>query len=148
MSNVWFDRAGDEKEPYVHEEPYDERVVDAATAWLDDVVYAFQHGEEARKEPPIQMCAKACGFYLDCRAGRGGPEGLITDPDLVAAVEMQREAMEMERQARRLKDEAKAALQGVEGSTGAYSVKWVKIAGGHVSYDRSPYQKLDIRPIR
>ena len=148
VSNVWFDRAGDDKVPFVHEEPYDERVVDAATAWLDDVVYAYQHGEEARKEPPIQMCEKACGFFLDCRAGRGGPQGLITDPDLLAAVEMQREAMDLERRARRLKDEAKAALQGVEGSTGAYTVKWVKISGGHVSYDRAPYMKMDIRPIR
>jgi hypothetical protein len=148
VSNVWFDRGGDDKEPHVHEEAYDERVVEAATAWLDDVVYAFQHGEEARKEPPIQMCEKACGFFLDCRAGRGGPQGLIADPDLLAAVEMQREAMDLERRARRLKDEAKAALQGVEGSTGAYTVKWVKIGGGHVEYDRSPYMKLDIRPIR
>jgi len=148
VSNIWFDRAGDDREPYVHEEPYDERVVEAATAWLDDVVYAFQHGEEARKEPPIQMCEKACGFFLDCRAGRGGPQGLIEDPDLLAAVEMQREAMELERRARRLKDEAKAALKGIEGSTGAYTVKWVKIGGGHVSYDRTPYEKLDVRPIR
>jgi len=148
VSNVWFDRAGDEKEPYVHEEPYDERVVEAATAWLDDVVYAFQHGEEARKEPPIQMCEKACGFFLDCRAGRGGPQGLIADPDLVAAVELQRQAMEMEREARRLKDEAKQALKGVEGSTGTYTVRWVKVSGGHVEYNRAPYEKLDVRPIR
>lgn len=148
VANVWFDRAGDDREPYVHEEPYDERIVEAATAWLDDVVYAFQHGEEARKEPPIQMCEKACGFFLDCRAGRGGPQGLINDPDMLAAVEMQREAMDLERRARRLKDEAKAALQGVEGSTGHYTVKWVKISGGHVEYDRAAYMKLDIRPIR
>ena len=148
VSNIWFDRGGDDKEPYVHTEPFDPRVVDAATAWLDDVVYAFRVGEEARKEPPIQMCQAACGFFLDCRAGRGGPSGLIDDPDLVAAVEMHREAMDLERQARRLKDEAKAALAGVEGSTGRYSVKWVKISGGHVEYDRAAYQKLDIRPIR
>lgn len=148
VSNVWFDRAGDDREPYVHEEPYDERVVEAATAWLDDVVYAFQHGEEARKEPPIQMCEKACGFFLDCRAGRGGPQGLIEDPNLLAAVEMQREAMDLERRARRLKDEAKQALKGIEGSTGAYTVKWVKVSGGHVDYDRAPYEKLDVRPIR
>lgn len=72
VGNVWFDRAAEEVEPYVQMEPYDERVVEAATQWLDDVVYAFRNGEEARKEPPIAMCAKTCGFYLDCRAGRGG----------------------------------------------------------------------------
>jgi hypothetical protein len=148
VSNVWFDRAGDEPEPYVHAEPYDERVVEAATQWLDDVVYAYQHGEEARKEPPIAMCAKTCGFYLECRAGRGGPQGLIEDLDTLTAIQMHQEALALEREARRLKDQAKAALQGVEGSTGAFTVRWTKVNGGHVEYDRAAYMKLDIRPIR
>ena len=148
VANIWFDRTVDEKIPYVHSEPYDERVVEAATMWLDDVVYAYRHGEEARKEPPIAMCEKTCGFFLDCRAGRGLSGGLIEDPDLLAAVAMHREALELERQARRLKDEAKHALQGVEGSTGKYSIKWVKVAGSHVSYDRAPSERLYIAPIR
>jgi len=148
VSNIWFDRGGDDKIPHVHEEPYDERVVEAATAWLDDVVYAYQQGEEARKEPPIQMCEKACGFFLDCRAGRGGPQGLIEDSDLLAAVAMHQEALGLERTARRLKDEAKAALQGVEGSTGRFTVRWTKVSGGRVEYDRAAYMKLDVRPIR
>ena len=91
------------------------------------------------------MCAVACGYYLDCRAGTGA-QGLITDPDLVAAVNMHAEALNLERQARRLKDEAKAALTGVEGSTGNYTVKWTKVSGGHVEYERAGYEKLDSHP--
>jgi hypothetical protein len=147
VANIWFDRAGDDKKPYVHAEYYDERIVEAATMWLDDVVYAYKQGEPARKEPPIQMCAVACGYYLDCRAGTG-TQGLITDPDLVAAINMHAEALDLEKRARRLKDEAKAALSGVEGSTGVYTVKWTKVSGGHVEYDRSPYEKLDVRKLK
>lgn len=148
VGNVWFDRAGEDKEPYVQIEPYDERIVEAATQWLDDVVYAFRHDEEARKEPPIAMCAKTCGFYVECRAGRGGPQGLLEDTETLAAVEIYQEALDMERQARKMKNQAKIALNGVEGSTGTYTVKWTKVNGGAVSYFREPYQKLDVRKIR
>jgi hypothetical protein len=148
VGNVWFDRSAEEVEPYVQMEPYDERVVEAATQWLDDVVYAYRHDEEARKEPPIAMCAKTCGFYLDCRAGRGGPQGLLEDRETVSAVQMYQEALNLEREARTMKNQAKIALNGVEGSTGHYTVKWTKVNGGPVSYFREPYQKLDIRKVR
>jgi len=148
VGNVWFDRSAEEHEPYVQMERYDERVVQAATEWLDDVVYAFRHGEEARKEPPIAMCAKTCGFFLDCRAGRGGPQGLLDDTETLAAVDMYQEALTLEREARKLKNQAKIALNGVEGSTGHYTVQWTKVNGGPVSYFREPYLRLDVRKLR
>lgn len=148
VGNIWFDRSAEEVEPYVQMEPYDERVVEAATQWLDDVVYAYRQGEEARKEPPIAMCAKTCGFYLDCRAGRGGPQGLLEDNETLVAVQMYQEALDLEREARKMKNQAKIALNGVEGSTGHYTVKWTKVNGGPVSYYREPYMKLDIRKVR
>lgn len=148
VGNVWFDRSAEEVEPYVQMEPYDERVVEAATQWLDDVVYAYRQGEEARKEPPIAMCAKTCGFYLDCRAGRGGPQGLLEDSETLVAVQMYQEALDLEREARKMKNQAKIALNGVEGSTGHFTVKWTKVNGGPVSYYREPYMKLDIRKVR
>lgn len=148
VGNVWFDRSVEESVPYIQSEPYDEAVVEAATRWLDDVVYAYIHGEEARKEPPIQMCAKTCGFYIDCRAGRGIDGGLINDPEQLAAVSMYLEGNELERQAKRLKNKAKLALNGVEGSTGQFSVQWTKVGGGTVSYQREPYLRLDVRRVR
>ena len=47
-----------------------------------------------------------------------------------------------------MKDEAKAALKNVEGSTGEFSIRWVKVSGGYVAYERPPYERLDIRPLR
>lgn len=148
VSNIWFDRSAREREAYVHTEPFDQRMVEAATMWLDDVVYAFKNGEAARKEPPREMCYAACGFAPECRGGDMSSHGLIEDLEQLAAVAMMRQATELERAARKMKDEAKAALKGVTGSTGEYSVKWIKIGGGYVAYERPPYERLDIRPIR
>lgn len=148
VGDIWFDRSAVDVEPYVYLSTYDERVVEAAAQWLDDVVYAYRNDEEARKEPPIAICQKHCPFYLDCRAGRGGPQGLLEDPETLAAVAMHQQALDMEREARKMKNQAKIALNGVEGSTGHYTVRWTKVNGGPVSYYRDGYLKLDVRQIR
>jgi hypothetical protein len=148
VCNIWFDRSAREREAYVQSDLYDERVIEAATAWLDDTVYAFVHGEHARKEPPIAMCLRSCGFYLDCRAGDGTVGGLIEDHEQLAAIEMFMEGAELERRGKRLKDQSKQALKGVEGSTGAFTVRWSKVNGGFVAYERPGYERLDIRPVR
>lgn len=148
VSNIWFDRSAREREAYVHTEAFDQRVVDMATLWLDDVVYAYKNHEYARREPPREMCYAACGFAPECRGGDPDTQGLIDDPEQLAAIAMMRQAAEMERSARKMKDEAKAALLGVHGSTGEFTVKWVKIGGGYVAYERPPYERLDIRPVR
>lgn len=147
VSDIWFDRSAREKEAYVHTDPYSQEVVDLAAVWLDDIVYAYAHGETARKEPPREMCFAACGFAPECRGGDTDARGLITDPEQLAAVEMMREAITLEKQARLLKDEAKAALKDVSGSTGRYTVRWIKVGGGYVAYERPPYERLDIRPV-
>jgi hypothetical protein len=147
VSDIWFDRSARERGAYVHTELYDERVVEAATTWLDDVVYAYRNDDRARKEPPREMCFSACGFAPDCRGGDTDVRGLITDAEQLAAISMYREAVNMEKEARKLKVESKMALTGVNGSTGRYAVRWVKVAGGHVEFDRSAHERLDIRPL-
>lgn len=148
VANVWIDRAGDDRELYVHMEAFDPKVVEAAGWWLDDVIYAYVHGEEARKEPPRELCEKACGFYATCRALDTDVEGLLTDDTVLAAVDMYREGVDMLREGSRLKDQAKAHLTDVRGSTGEYTVRWVHINGGRVEYDREGYDRLDVRRIK
>jgi len=148
VGNVWIDRSAEERDAYVQIEPYDPLVVDTAARWLDDVVYSFRHYEPARKEPPRELCFAACGHAPDCRGRDTDAHGLIVDPTQVAAVEMYRDGLDMEKQGRALKDEAKAALDGVRGSTGQFTVRWVKIGGSHVEFDRDPYERLDVRPVR
>lgn len=147
VANFWLDRGAVDKEPHVHMEHYDEGQVIAAGQWLDDVVYAYLQGEEARKEPPRELCAVACGFYTVCRAYDTDVQGLIRDEEALSAVALYREGIEMEKQGKRLKDEAKQHLVGVQGSTGEFMVRWVHVNASEVSFTRDPYEKLDIRAV-
>ena len=148
VANVWFDRAADDRRCYVHMEPFSHAVVEAATWWLDDVIYAFKHNLAGRKEPPREVCARVCGFYADCRGGDIADEqGLIEDPSLVGAVNSYAEGLALEREGRRLKDQAKQDLVGLHGSTGEYAVSWTKIGAAHIEYDRAPSERLNVRKV-
>jgi hypothetical protein len=148
VANIWIDRSGVDHEFHIQMESYSEQVVQEAAEWLDDVVYAYLHDEEARKEPSREFCEKWCGYYPTCRALDTDVEGLLTDPEVLMAVQLQQEANELERRAKRLKAQAKGTLVGVQGSTGEFAIRWVHVNGGEVSYTRSGYDKLDIRRIK
>jgi hypothetical protein len=148
VGNVWVDRAADEHELHVNLEPYDERVVEAATMWLDDVIWSFVHQQEARKEPAREVCEATCGFYSDCRALDTDVTGLLSDDTVLTAVEMYQEGAVLEREGKRLKDQSRAHLSGIQGSTGEFSVRWVHVNGSHVEFDRGSYEKLDIRRMK
>lgn len=148
VANVWIDRSADERDVHVHMENYNPEVVQEAAWWLEDVIYAYTHNEEARKEPPREMCEKTCGFYSTCRALDTDVEGLLSDDGVLAAVDMYREAGGLEKQARMLKDQAKAALDGITGSTGEYLVRWTRVNTAEVHYTREGYDRLDVRRIK
>lgn len=147
-ANVWVDRSGKTKELHVHMDMYSPDIVAEATRWLDEVVYAHLHGQEARKEPPRQMCEKVCGHFLDCRAHDTDIEGLITDPEQLAAVTLYKDGMKLAKVAAKMKEEGKAALEGVRGYTDEYAVRWTWINGTHVDFDRAGYNRLDITKVK
>ena len=148
VANIWLDRAGIENRLHCQMEPFDQDVVDAAGFWLDDVVYAYTQGEEARKEPPRDMCAVVCGFFPVCRAYDTDVEGLIRDKVALTAIDMYREGADLEKRGKKLKDEAKRHLTGVQGSTGEVFVRWTHINETVVPQNtRSAYDKLEVRAI-
>ena len=145
VANVWLDRAADDRELFVHMEPLSLELIQEAAWWVDDVAYAYTQGEAARKEPAREVCAKTCGHFATCRALDTDVEGLLTDREVVTAVDLYRDGLDLERQGKRLKDQAKAALTGVSGSTGKFSVRWVHVNESEVHYTRGAYDKLDVR---
>ena len=147
VGNVWIDRSAHDKELLVRLEPFDPDVITEATAWLDEVIYNWQHRTVAPKEPPREMCT-ACGFFTDCRGGDSDAEGLLTSPEVLAAVDMHLEATQMEKKAKQLKAQAKDVLSGVEGSTGKYTVRWVKVGPADVNYTRAGYEKLSLTKMK
>lgn len=148
VANMWIDRSAQEKEVHVQMEPYNEEYVVHAGHWLDDVVYAYLQGEEARKEPPREMCAVACGFFDVCRAYDTDVQGLLTDKTVLAAVELYREGTDLMSKGKKLQAEAKPHLQGVAGSTGQYLIRWTHINDTVVPEShRRGYDKLEVRPL-
>lgn len=149
VGNVWIDRAGKEQGLHVDLEPYDEMIVQMAARWLDDVVYAYLNGEEARKEPAREVCFATCGFAPECRGMETDVTGLLSDETVLAAVEMYREGLEMEKSGRLLKEEAKPALDGISGSTGKYTVRWIHVNEVEVpATTRRAHKRLDIRKVK
>jgi hypothetical protein len=116
--------------------------------WLDDVIYAFVHQQDARKEPAREVCKATCGFYGDCRAMDTDVTGFLTDDTVLTAIEMYEEGAGLAKLGNQLKDQAKAHLTGIQGSTGEFSVRWVHVNGSHVSYDRGGYDRLDVGRIK
>lgn len=149
VGNVWFDRAADDKFCYVQVEPYDPLMVEAAAMWLDEVVYAHLNDSEARKEPPREMCRVTCGFFETCRALDTDVTGLLTDETVLASVRMYREGLEMEKAGKRLKDQAKPHLAGIDGSTGAEAVRWIHVNESVIRPGvRKAHERLSITPLK
>jgi hypothetical protein len=145
VGNIYYDRSGVEATPHVQVEQFSHDVLYEAISWLDEVVYSFLNGEEARKEPAAETCAKHCGFYSVCRAYDTDVEGVIRDPEKLTAIEMALEARELESRAKRLKNQAQVALKDTEGHTETHSLRWTQINGGRVEYERPTYLRMDLR---
>ena len=149
VGNVWVDRAGIEKEVHVELEPFSAEVVREAARWLDEVVYAYLNNEEARKEPAREVCEATCGFFKVCRAFDTDVTGLLTDETVLAAIEMYREGASLEKEGRSLKAQAKPALEGIAGSTGTHTLRWVHVNESTVAeHTKRPHDRIDIRKVR
>lgn len=148
VGNVWIDRAGDDRELFVDMEPLDLDIVEGAAQWLDEVVYAYINEQDANKEPPREVCAATCGFYETCRMLETDVDGLIHGEQALTAVEMYAEGGELLKRGKALRDQATAALRGVQGSTGEFTVRWIHVNGTSVAYDRKPYDRLDLRRMK
>lgn len=150
LTNVFFDRAakGGGMMPYSITTEYDERTLETIDEWIGDVKYAVVHGQDASRDLPREFCAAYCEYFTTCRSEDTDAEGLLTDPNVLAAVDMYREGGAMEREGRRLKDSAKVTLKGVSGSTGEFVVRPVEVGPAEMkAYTRAGFVKLDIRPV-
>lgn len=148
VGNMWIDRSGRTKELFVELEPFDPQVVDEATMWLDEAVYAFRNGQVGQKEPPREWCARACGHFEDCRLYDTDVTGISYDPELMTAVELHREGKAMEKEGKRMADEANAALRGFTGYVPGFQVRWTHINPSDVAYTRDGYDRLNIQPLK
>lgn len=149
VSLVYVDRSGRTATPVAFTRSFDYGFIVQAEHWVEDVIYAVRHGEQASKDKPIEWCENWCPFFTGCRGRDIAPEGgLIDDPETVTLIEQYATASAAAKAAARLKDEAKAGLVGVNGSTGRYTVKWTRVNESQVAATvRAGYDRLAVREV-
>lgn len=147
LMDVYFDRSGRVHEAYAIGHWYDPKAVDEIDEWVNDVKYAVVHNEDAARDMPRDWCWSWCEYATVCRGNDTDVEGLVDDPEFLAAVDMSRRATDLSREAKRLSASAKKVLEGRSGSTGKYIVRWIDIGESTVNYVRAGYKKLSITPV-
>ena len=147
---AFLDRSGASTDIPVFERDYDPAILSEAADWIDDVTYAVQHGEEAPRDWPINKCERYCEFFTTCRGETIAPEGgLIEHPETLDAIDRYVEASALEKEAKALKSEARADLEGIDGSTGTHTVRWTQVNEADIpGYTRNGYTKLDVRAVK
>lgn len=129
--------------------PFSWGEVDEAIAWLDDVLYAVQMGEEAYRDPPREWCWATCPFAPQCRGvDDSDVEGKITDPFVIEAIKIYEESKAQIKSLEKDKKSAESVLRGITGSTDDHTIRWIEVGGTHVEFDRAAYSRLDLRPVR
>ena len=157
---VWWDRSGKEDEPYVWQQTIESREhleveLGAAVEWLSDVIYAVKNDEDASRDKPVDWCASSCPFYSMCRLpDLPGVDELITDAEVVRAVESYRAGVALAKEADSLKDAGKAIFDGISGMIRRpdgtmMRLRWITVGAKTIKeHERSPYRRLDLREVK
>ena len=148
--NVYLDRSGKSDEVYVTIEEFDPTLESEINEWLNDVIYAVQHGEDAHRDIAAPVCERICEFYTVCRGSLPvGENEIIDTPEVRAAVEQYVTARDEVKIAEALKREAQAVLSGLNGIAGGYQIRTTQIAESEVpGFTRAASVRLDVRRVR
>lgn len=150
VGNIYFDRSGKEPEPLVLVEDMDPTLTNEIDSWVQDVIYSVNHGEDASRDVPAAVCERICSHYTACRGGLETYEAeFIDNPELLSAVDMYVQGRDMKKEGEAMQKAAQALLDGVNGSTGTYQVRWVDVQPTTVeSFEKTGYRRMDVRKVR
>ena len=149
ITDVYFDRSGAQDEAYSFGWFYDPAVLNEIDDWIHDLKYAVVNNTEASKDKAREWCWSYCEYATLCRGNDTDAEGLIEDPEILAAIATYQDAAEREREAKKEKDIAKLHVPlEVKGSTGTHNARWVwRNPTVMKESTRAGYWMLDVRPI-
>jgi len=150
VGNIYFDRSGKEPEPLVLVEDMDPTLTSEIDSWVQDVIYSVNQGEDASRDVPAAVCERICSHYTACRGGLETYEAeFIDNPELLSAVDMYVQGRDMKKEGEAMQKAAQALLDGVNGSTGTYQVRWVDVQPTTVeSFEKTGYRRMDVRKVR
>lgn len=148
LSLVFIDRSGREREPQVFSRRFEQSLVDEAMRWLEDVIYAIQHGEEASRDKPRDWCFSACPYATACRGTDTDVQGVIEDAEVEEAVKVYLETSEILRAAGKDKKSALSVLKGRHGVVAGYVLRWIGIPATEIKPGyRAGYDRISLKPV-
>ena len=151
VGNLYIDRSGKEPEPYLIIEPMDAALTDQIDSWIQDVIYAVKHNEDASRDIPAPVCERICPYFTTCRGALEVYDGteMITDPVLLDALDMYLEGRELEGRGSDMKKAAQQQLVGINGRSTTHQVRWVEVQPTVVSsFEKAGYMRMDVRKVR
>lgn len=147
VQDVYYDRSGAEHEAYTIGHWYDPNVIDFIDHWINDVKYAVINQVDAEKDMPRDWCFNWCEYATLCRANDTDVEGLVDDPEFIAAVDTHVAGSALVKEGKAMVEAAKLALANRQGSTGKHKVRWIEIGESTMNFKRPAYKKLDVRKV-
>ena len=150
VGNIYVDRSGQESEPLVLVDEMDPLLTEEIDRWVSDVIYAVQHDEDASRDIAAPVCESICEFYSVCRGDLPVSENdFIDTPDIRDAVTMYVEGRDMEARAKKMKDQSKAVLTGLNGIAAGFQIRTTEIPESEVpGFTRRASKRLDVREVR
>jgi hypothetical protein len=151
VGNIYFDRSGKEQTPLVFTEEFDPALTGEIDQWVQDVIYAVKHNEDAARDVAAPVCERICEFFTICRGSLEVHDGqeIIRDETLLSAVDMYLAGRELESQGKQMKKEAGERLSNVTGMTATHQVRWVHVGPTSIAQtERAAHDRLDIRRRR
>lgn len=151
VGNLYFDRSGKEQTPLVFTQEFDTALTSEIDQWVQDVIYAVKHNEDAARDVAAPVCERICEFFTVCRGSLEVHDGqeIIRDETLLSAVDMYLAGRELESQGAKMKREASQHLSNVTGMTATHQVRWVHVGPTTIAQtERAAHDRLDIRRRR
>ena len=155
VGNLYIDRSGKESVPLLLTEPFDPTLTSEVVSWIDDVIYAVKHNEDASRDIPAPICEKICEWYTVCRGNLPTEEGgeIIDDDTRITAIKMFDEGRALEKMGVQMKKEAGAVLVDSNGIATIDGVRW-QVRNTYVNpttvqaFEKAGYNRLDVRKMK
>ena len=151
VGNVYLDRSGHEQTPYVTLEELDLTLDDEIASWVDDVIYARIHNEDASRDIAAPVCAQICEFFTMCRGSLPVSDEVevFTDEHILTAIEMYVEGRDLAKKYEAQRKAASRELLGLNGIGGGWQVRTVHVNPVDIAATyRNGYDKVDVLAIR
>jgi hypothetical protein len=150
VGNVYVDRSGADERVIVDVEEWNDALLLEVDDWLTDVIYARTHHEEASRDVAAPVCEVICEYFTVCRGNLPmGDAEPIRDEHLRRALAMYADGKRLKNDGTAMQESAKAMLQGINGTDGEWTVRWIEMPETQVAgFTKAGYKRIDVRRAR